>query len=203
MSRLIAIAGPSCAGKTYLAHYLSSIAHVPLTIIGLDAYYRDHPELSFEERTKLNYDEPAAFDLPLLLKDLQALKEGRAIEQPVYDFTTHARSSKTVFLPPTAIIILEGILTLHFPELLPLYDLKIYIDAREDVRFRRRLKRDQRERGRTAEAIIYQFNHTVTPMQRKWIDPTKKAADIILDNNEDNGPLPMAEPLLKRLEGII
>lgn len=203
MSYLIAIAGPSCAGKTYLAHYLKSLAGASLEILGLDAYYKDFSALPFAERAKLNFDEPDAFDLPLLLHDLTILKSGGAVERPVYDFTSHARTKSTVHVEPAPIIVVEGIMALHFKELLPLFDLKVYIDAREDVRFRRRLERDQKERGRTPASIIYQFNHVVVPMQRRWIDPTKPLADLRLVNDENNGPLPMADPLINRLKGMI
>ena len=200
---IVLICGPSCAGKTYLADYLKYVFKDKVTSIGFDCYCNDYSYLPHEELKNVNFDCPEAYDGNLLSQHLKLLKQGQPINRPVYDFSTHKRLNDTVLIYPNDILIVEGIMTFQYKELLELADLKVFIDAEEHVRFNRRFDRDQRERGRSPESIIYQFNHTVKPMQKLYIDPVKDLADIIIDNSENNGPLPMATPLVKALEKVL
>lgn len=183
---LIAIAGGTGSGKTTftrrivdrLPHHVSLVTH--------DAYYRESPHLSFEERCLLNYDHPDAFETDLFIKDLQALKDGRAIERPVYNFSSYLREPKTVRVEPTAIVLAEGILVLENRELRSLFDLKIFIDTDADVRILRRIMRDMQERGRTLDSIVAQYLDTVKPMHEAFIEPTKRYADVIIPEGAFN-----------------
>lgn len=195
--------GPSCAGKTYLADYVKYVFKGRVTSIGFDSYCNDYTYLPEDEIKNVNYDCPSAYDGKLAAFHLRELKEGYPIEKPIYEFASHKRSEKTERVFPNDVIIFEGIMTFQYPELLELADLKVFVDAEEHVRFNRRFDRDQRERGRSPESIIFQFNHTVKPMQKLYIDPVKDLADIIIDNSDNNGPLPMANPLIKEIEKII
>lgn len=203
MPYIILICGPSCAGKTFLAEYIKSLAPEKVTLIGFDAYCIDYGHLSPEEIKQVNYDCPDAYDGELLFKHAKMLKKGQAIDRPVYEFSTHHRLEKTVKIFPSEIIVIEGIMTFQVPGLVNLADLKVFIDAKQEVCFNRRFDRDQRERGRSPESIIYQFNNTVVPMRKIFIDPMKSIADIALTNNDNNGPLPMAEPLVKAIEKLL
>lgn len=183
---LIAIAGGTGSGKTTftrrivdrLPHHVSLVTH--------DAYYRESPHHSFEERCLLNYDHPDAFETDLFIKDLQALKDGRAIERPVYNFSSYLREPKTVRVEPTAIVLAEGILVLENRELRSLFDLKIFIDTDADVRILRRIMRDMQERGRTLDSIVAQYLDTVKPMHEAFIEPTKRYADVIIPEGAFN-----------------
>lgn len=203
MAYIIVICGPSCAGKTYLAQYIKSLATSKVTLLGFDAYCNDYGHLSKEEIKNINYDCPDAYDGTLLFEHVKMLKLGLAIERPIYDFATHHRLPITERVSSSDIIVVEGIMTFQVDKLLDIADLKVFIDAREDVTFNRRFDRDQRERGRSPESIIYQFNTTVIPMRKIYIDPMKVKADIVLTNNENNGPLPMARPLIERIEDLL
>ncbi len=203
MPYVIAICGPSCAGKTYLANYLKYLFKDKVTVIGFDNYCVDYSYLSHEEIKNVNYDCPDAYDGKLLAEHVSFLKKNKPINRPVYEFSTHKRLEKTEVVYPTDAIIVEGIMTFQYPELLKQADLKVFIDADEHVRFNRRFDRDQKERGRSPEYIIYQFNHIVIPNQKLYIDPTKPMADILLDNSENNGPVPVINPLIKKIEEIL
>ena len=166
MPYIVLICGPSCAGKTYLSDYVHYLHKDKITVIGFDNYCVDYSHLSAEEIKNTNYDCPDAYDGSLLAKHVKELKKGNPIERPIYEFSTHKRLKDTVTVFPNDIIIIEGIMTFQYPELVKLADLKVYVDADEHVRFNRRFDRDQKERGRSPEYIIYQFNHIVIPMQK-------------------------------------
>ncbi len=203
MPFIILICGASCAGKTYLSNYVKSIFPNKVTHIGLDAYCIDHGDLSVEEIKQINYDHPSAYDGVLLAKHINQLKSGKSVHAPIYDFVTHHRKKETTIVNPNEIIIVEGILTFQYPELFSLADLRVFVDASEDVCFSRRVYRDKIERGRNEESIRYQYFSTVLPMKRIYIDSVKDKADMILTNNSNNGPLPMASELINKLKGIL
>ncbi len=181
MTLLIGIAGGTGSGKTTVAQRIQEyFRHARVVVLPQDAYYKDQSHLPMEERIKVNYDHPDAFDTDLLIRHLLALKQGEAIEMPVYDFKTHTRSSKTIRVQPGDVIILEGILVLHDPRIRSLLDIKIFVDTPDDIRFIRRLTRDIRERGRTVESVIEQYLATVRPMHLEFVEPSKAYADIII-----------------------
>jgi uridine kinase len=160
-------------------------AHV--AVLMQDDYYLDQSALSLQERCQTNYDHPDAFDWPLLMQHLQALQNGCAIPMPVYDFTVHNRSKNTVIVKPAPIIVIEGLFALFDPALRKLMQLKVFVDTAPDVRFIRRLQRDRLERGRSTDSVIEQYLHTVRPMHKQFIEPTKRHAHVILPHGA-NGP---------------
>jgi len=145
-----------------------------------DAYYKDNSHLPFEERVKINYDHPDSLETSLLVSHLKTLRSGKAIERPVYDFTTHTRTSETVTVQSQPIIMVEGILIFTEAALRDMYDVKIFVDTDADIRFIRRLLRDINERGRTMEAVVEQYLHTVRPMHLEFVEPSKRYADVII-----------------------
>lgn len=183
---IIAIAGGTGSGKTTIAQKIVDLLPHHVTLLTHDAYYKDNRHLAFEDRTKLNYDHPEAFDTALFVEHLGALKRGEEIERPVYNFSTHLREDFTVRLRPLDVILVEGILILDDPALRRLYDLKIFVDTDADVRILRRLQRDIRERGRNLENVIEQYIGTVKPMHEAFVEPTKRYADVIIPEGAFN-----------------
>lgn len=184
---LIAITGGTGSGKSTVAKAIySNFKKESISIIMQDSYYKDQSDLTFEERTKTNYDHPHAFDTDLLIEHLKQLVSGRAIEIPIYDFTIHNRKKETVREEPKNIIIVEGILVLEDQRLRDLFDIKIYVDTDADLRILRRLTRDIRERGRTMESVIDQYLKVVRPMHLQFIEPTKRYADLIIPEGGKN-----------------
>ena len=151
-----------------------------------DNYYKRRDDLTYEERCAINYDHPNAFDTDMLLEHLAQLKAGKAVECPVYDFTVHNRSDKTVLVQPAPVIIVEGILIFAFPELCELMDIKVFVDTDADVRILRRIVRDVNKRGRTLESVISQYLTTVKPMHEQFVEPSKRKADIIVPEGGKN-----------------
>ncbi|MGN1230505.1 MAG: uridine kinase, partial [Anaerotignum sp.] len=145
-----------------------------------DNYYKRHDEMTYEERCLLNYDHPDAFDTDLMIEHIQALKEGKSVECPVYDFTVHNRSDETVVIHPTKVIIVEGILIFQNQYLREQMDIKIFVDTDADVRILRRILRDVKERGRSLESVVNQYLNTVKPMHEQFVEPSKRAADLIV-----------------------
>jgi uridine kinase len=179
---LIAIAGPSCSGKSELSRSLQQELRAP--VLGLDSYYLELAHLPLAERAQMNFDEPAALDQDLLIAQVRSLAEGRAIHRPVYDFSRHTRSGEFERIEPAEFIIVEGLLALHWPQLCALYGTKVYIDAGDEVCYRRRLERDVRERGRTPESVQAQYHATVRPMAERYILPTRARADLVVSGVE-------------------
>ncbi|MFQ5794086.1 MAG: uridine kinase [Candidatus Bipolaricaulia bacterium] len=178
---IIGIVGGTGAGKTTIAQALQQeLGESKAVIIPQDAYYRDRSHLLPEERAQINYDHPEAFENGLLLHHLNCLKSGEPIDRPVYDFTTHTRKSETIRINPVPIIILEGIMVLANEEIRRILDYKIYIDTDADLRILRRLERDIKERGRSFEDVKEQYLKTVHPMYLKFVEPSKRYADIII-----------------------
>ena len=183
MSKVILIGGGSASGKTYvLRKVLEKIPEDKVAHVSIDDYYKDFSVLPFEERAKINFDHPKAFDWPLMNRQLKELKEGKTIEKPIYDFKIHGRSDKTEIVEPKEIIIIEGIMALVNKDLRALGDLKVFINASRERRLVRRIERDMRERGRTYESIIEQYFTTVQPMFEEIIAPSQYYADLIINN---------------------
>jgi uridine kinase len=176
---MIGIAGGSGSGKTTIAAAVMA-ALSDVALIQHDAYYRHRPELSLEERSKVNYDHPDSLETELLIAHLHALSGRRGVERPNYDFTRHLRSDKAARVEPAAVVIVEGILVLADAELRSHFDLKIYVDTDPDLRLARRLTRDIEERGRTAASVLEQYFATVRPMHLEFVEPSKRYADLIL-----------------------
>lgn len=185
---IIGIAGGTGSGKTTVARsVIDRLGAGKVTFISQDNYYKDHPELSFEERGSINYDHPFAFDNDLLVRNLNDLKEGRVAYAPVYDFTVHARSAdKTVELKPNNIVIIEGLHVLSDENLRKLLDIKVFVDTDPDVRILRRVLRDIEERGRSIRSVHDQYLGTVKPMHEAFIEPSKKYADLIIPEGGHN-----------------
>ena len=178
---VIGVAGGSGSGKsTVTREVLASIGPDMVSVIMQDDYYCDQTHLSPDVRRKTNYDHPHAFDWPLMIRHVQALLHGESIEMPVYDFAADNRSSQTIAVKPSPVIVIEGLFALFDAELCKMMSLKIFVDTAADVRFIRRLQRDMAERGRSAESVINQYLDTVRPMHKQFIEPTKRDADVIL-----------------------
>jgi uridine kinase len=176
----IGLAGGSGSGKTTIAESVLERLDGKVALVQHDAYYRHAPELSYEERTKVNYDHPASLETELLVKHLMALRSGAPIERPVYDFAIHLRSDDTVRVEPAPVVVVEGILVLAEPELRSELDLKIFVDTDADVRLARRLQRDIEERGRTVDSVVSQYFETVRPMHIEHVETSKRYADLII-----------------------
>lgn len=184
---LIGIAGGTGSGKTTLADKLvDSFGRDEVSILRHDNYYKRHDDMCFEDRTKLNYDHPDAFDTDLLCEHIRMLKSGRSVEMPVYDYTIHNRSDKTIRVDTAPVIVLEGILIFAEPELCDLMDIKVFVDTDADVRILRRIVRDVKERGRSLDSVINQYLTTVKPMHEQFVEPSKRHADIIIPEGGEN-----------------
>ncbi|MGM9671900.1 MAG: uridine kinase [Oscillospiraceae bacterium] len=182
----IGIAGGTGSGKTTITRRIIQEFGGDVSVVYHDNYYKRHDNLTYEERTKLNYDHPNAFDTPLLIEHLEALKAGKPVECPVYDYTVHNRSEKTVTIRPAKVIVVEGILIFAEPELCRRMDIKIFVDTDADVRILRRILRDTRDRGRDLESIVTQYLTTVKPMHELFVEPSKRNADIIIPEGGHN-----------------
>ncbi len=183
---IIGIAGGTASGKSTFARNIDLKYKDKLTILSHDYYYKNRDDLTFEERTKINYDHPNAFDTDLLIEHLKLLKNGQAIEHPVYSYITHLRENYTETSNPSRVIIVEGILIFENKELRDLMDIKIFIDADSDTRLSRRIVRDVETRGRSLETILEQYFTTVKPMHEQFVEPSKKFADIIVPQGGEN-----------------
>lgn len=183
----IGIAGATASGKSLFANTLvDELGSDQVTIISEDCYYRNSPELSFEEREKVNYDHPDAFEHLLLYKQLLQLRAEKAIEVPTYDYAQHLRAKETLSVPPRRIVIIEGILLLSVEEIRKLLDIRIFMDTALDLCLLRRIRRDLRDRGRHIESILSQYETTVRPMYYQFVEPTKRHADIIVPHGGKN-----------------
>ena len=183
---VIGIAGGTGSGKTTLMNNIMERFGDVVTVLSHDNYYKRHDEMPYEERCKLNYDEPAAFDTSLMVYHLDQLRHGYAIDCPVYDFTVHNRSDATIHLVPKSVIIVEGILIFENQELRDLMDIRIFVDTDADVRLCRRIKRDVNKRGRTLESVLRQYQETVKPMHERYVEPSKKYADLVVPEGGKN-----------------
>ena len=183
---VIGIAGGTGSGKTTLMKNIIARFGDVVTVLSHDNYYKRRDELTYEQRCLINYDEPAALETDLMARHLEELRRGNAIECPVYDFTQHNRSNETVRIVPKKVIIVEGILIFEDQPLRDLMDIKIFVDTDADVRLCRRIKRDVNKRGRTLESVLTQYQQTVKPMHEKYVEPSKKFADIVVPEGGKN-----------------
>lgn len=177
---VIGIAGGTGSGKTTLMKNLIERLGSDVTVLSHDNYYRAHDDIPYEERCKLNYDEPASLETDLMVRHLDMLRHGQAIDCPVYDFSVHNRSSETIHVEPSSVIIVEGIMIFENKPLRDLMDIKIFVDTDADIRLCRRIKRDVRKRGRSLESVLEQYQSTVKPMHDQYVEPSKKYADLIV-----------------------
>jgi uridine kinase len=182
MSRLLlGIAGGTGSGKTTVAsNIVKRLALDSITVITMDSYYRDLADLPPAQRDETNFDHPDSIEHELFVEHLRALKAGRVIEQPVYDFTRHVRTGTTVRIEPREVVIAEGILLFHVPEIRQTLDIRIFVDTPADIRLLRRITRDIRDRGRTLESVTEQYVRTVRPMHEEFVEPSKRFADVII-----------------------
>ena len=195
LTYLIGIAGPSGAGKSYLAHHLAERLSAP--VLALDHYYRDLSHLPLEERAQTNFDEPAALEHDFLIAQIKDLREGKTIDVPTYDFSVHTRSRETQSFQPGDFVIIEGLFTLHWPELRNHLGTRVYVDMTDDVCLERRRERDVRERGRTPQSVVEQFRTTVVPMAERYVRPTRVHADVVVF-----GSMPIADEVERVLQHI-
>lgn len=177
---VIGVSGGSASGKTTVANRIKEAFMDNVELLSQDYYYLPYDNLAFEERVKLNYDHPNAFDTKRLIDDITSLKEGRTIERPVYSYTEYTRLEETVQVMPSKVIIVEGFMIFENADLRQLMDIKIFVDTDADERLIRRIIRDVSERGRTLESVINQYIATVKPMHDQFVEPYKKYADIII-----------------------
>jgi uridine kinase len=184
---IIGIAGGTGCGKTTVVDQITGdLPPNEVCILSQDSYYRDLSHLSFEERCNVNFDHPAAIDFELLESHLTHLKKGESVQQPVYSFKTHNRTTETILTEPRKVMIVEGILIMSHPAIRDLFDIKIFVHADSDERLIRRLKRDNSERGRDLAEVLDRYQSTLKPMHDEFIEPTKEFADIIIPNNRYN-----------------
>lgn len=178
---IIGIAGGTASGKTTVANViLERVGADQIAFLPHDAYYRDLHDLPPAQREQVNFDHPNSLETDLLIRHLQALKQGQAVDVPIYDFTAHARTARTRRLEPRPVILVEGILVFAESALRQLFDVKIFVDTPDDIRFIRRLQRDLVERGRSLDSVIHQYETTVRPMHLEFVEPSKRHADVII-----------------------
>ena len=183
---IIGIAGGTGSGKSTLTQRIVQQFGNAVTVIRHDDYYKAHDDLTYEERTKLNYDHPNAFDTELLMRHLQELRAGKAIHCPIYDYSVHNRSTDWQLIYPSSVIIVEGILIFEDRRLCEQMDIKIFVDTDADIRILRRIRRDVQERARSLDSVITQYLETVKPMHEQFVEPSKKNADIIVPEGGHN-----------------
>lgn len=183
---VIGIAGGSGSGKTTLANNIAAHFGERIAMLRHDDYYKKHTDLPLEERAKINYDHPSAFDTELLLEHLDALKNGSPVNCPIYDYSIHDRGQDIRIVEPADVIILEGILIFENKDVLSRLDIKVFVDTDPDVRILRRIIRDVKERGRTLDSVAMQYLGTVKPMHEAFVEPSKKHADVIIPEGGNN-----------------
>ena len=183
---VVGIAGGTGSGKTTITKKLMQRFGGDVSVIYHDNYYKAHHSMSYEERSRLNYDHPDSFDTDLLIQAVKDLKAGRSVTCPVYDYTIHDRSDQVIEVKPAKVVIVEGILIFQSRELCQQMDIKIYVDTDADVRILRRIVRDVRDRGRSLESVVNQYLSTVKPMHEQFVEPSKRNADIIIPEGGHN-----------------
>lgn len=199
---VIGIAGGSGSGKTtVMRRIIRAVGPARIALVDHDAYYRDLSHLPAEERARFNFDHPDALETELMIRHVDALRAGFPIEKPTYNFTTHSRESKTERVLPHPVIILEGILVLAEPALRERMDIKLFVDAPDDVRLMRRIRRDIEERGREITTVLNQYEATVRPMHIEFVEPSKRYADVIIPRGGRNDVA--IEMVTARIEGLL
>ena len=185
-SIILGIAGGTGSGKTFIVDNLLSIYNSNnINVINLDSYYKDLSHMGYQDRVKQNFDHPDSIDIDLIISHLKQISDGNNIDIPIYDFSNHVRLETTKTISQSSVIIVEGIFALHYMQLRKLYTLNVFIETSKDIRFQRRLNRDTKERGRTIDSIKDQFESTVLPMHEKFIRPSKRFADLIIDGDSN------------------
>ena len=198
---IIGIAGGTGSGKSTLADNIKKEFANNITMLSHDYYYKDHPDLSFDERVKLNYDHPDSIETSLLIEHLKKLKNGEIVYRPNYSFVEHKREESTVEVIPKKVIILDGILIFENKEFRDMMDIKIFVDTDADIRFIRRLLRDVEQRGRTLNSVVSQYCTTVKTMHEQFVEPSKKYADIIIPEGGRNAVA--VEMIIDRLKALV
>lgn len=199
---VIGVAGGTGSGKSTLVRRLQeAFSCEDVATLCHDYYYKAHPELSYEERTQLNYDHPDAFDTDMLVEHVRALKNGEVIERPVYSFVEHNRTDERVVVQPSKVVIIDGILIFENKELRDQMDIKVFVDTDADLRLARRILRDVRERGRSMESVINQYITTVKPMHEEFVEPSKKYADVIIPEGGFNSVA--VQMLIQNIRSIV
>lgn len=199
---VIAIAGGSGSGKTTVANaILNRVGSDRITYLPHDAYYRDLSSLPPNQRKLVNFDHPDSLESELLIEHIEKLKKWEAVELPIYDFTTHSRTNNTIVVDPQLVIVVEGILIFAEPKLRKLFDVKIFVDTDDDIRFIRRLERDIAERGRTMNTVIRQYLSTVRPMHLDFVEPSKRFADVIIPEGGQNQVA--LDMVISRIEALL
>lgn len=196
---IVGIAGGTGSGKTTLTNRLKERFGKDVSVVYHDSYYKAHDDLPFDARCKLNYDHPDSFDTALMVEHLKALRAGRAVDCPTYDYTVHNRAKETVRVEPARVILVEGILIFENPALRELMDIKIFVDTDADTRILRRILRDVKERGRSLDSVVSQYLTTVKPMHEAFVEPSKKYADLIVPEGGHN--LVALDMIVQRVEG--
>lgn len=196
---MIGIAGGTGSGKSTFTNRLKDYFGDDVTVIYHDNYYRQLDDMTYEERTKVNYDHPSALETELLVEHLKKLKEGESIECPIYDFTQHNRSNKSYTIHPSKIFLIEGILIFSDEQLRDLFDIKIFVEADADERILRRVVRDVKERGRDIDNIMEQYLTTVKPMHYLYVEPTKTTADIIINSGMNDVAFDIMRTTIEKL----
>lgn len=196
---LIGIAGGTGSGKSTFTNRLKDAFGEDIAVLYHDNYYKRQDGIPFEERKKMNYDHPEAFETELLLKQLEMLKSGVAIECPVYDYSKHNRSGQVVLVEPKRVILVEGILVFADPRLRDMFDIKIFVEADADERILRRVIRDVKERGRDIEGVVEQYLATVKPMHYLYVEPTKPLADIIINSGMNEVAFQMVKTNIEKI----
>ena len=199
---VIGVAGGTGSGKSTLVKRLQeAFRSEDVATLCHDYYYKAHPELSYEQRTQLNYDHPQAFDTDMLVEHIRALKNNQTIERPVYSFVEHNRTDEKVPVKPSKVIIIDGILIFENKELRDLMDIKVFVDTDADLRLARRILRDVRERGRSMESVINQYTSTVKPMHEEFVEPSKRYADVIIPEGGFNSVA--VQMLIQNIRSIV
>lgn len=201
-SYVVGVAGGTGSGKSTVASKIvEALPPEHVATLQHDNYYRDREDLTYEERCELNFDHPGSLETELLVAHLRALREGRAIEQPLYDFSTHRRRQETLRIEPRPVIVVEGILVFVEEELRSLFDLKIFVDTDADIRVFRRIRRDIEQRGRTFQSVREQYYKTVRPMHLQFVEPSKRWADVIVPEGGRN--LVALDLILAKLRSVV
>ena len=199
---IILIGGGTGSGKSTLASNINGRLSDYTTLISMDDYYKDQSGVPEAERELINYDSPEVVDIELLSNNITKLRNGQAIEEPIYDFATHTRKTETTHIESSPVIIVEGIMALRFESLRSMANVKLYVDVDDDERIIRRILRDTSARSRNLESIVYQYRSTVKPMHQLVVDPTKKYADFILQDVQNTNVVNLLVSMIKKLAKI-